>query len=343
MKELFLKVAIALSGGVDSAVAAFECIGMGFECIGVTMKLPGTDGTGASTIAEQLKIPLHIFDACGDFQEKVIKPFAEGYIKGGTPNPCVDCNREVKFGALLAFAQSLGAEKMATGHYARVLYENERYRLKKAADLKKDQSYYLYNLGQGELSKILFPLGKYTKTQVRDIARKHGFINAEASESQDICFIPDGDYAGFIEEHTGFCAEAGVFTDLSGKILGQHKGHIHYTIGQRKGLGIAAAAPLYVLDKNPCTNTVTLGGEADLYSNELNLIQCNWHVSFSGEPSFRAKARLRYRQSEQPATVLLFENNKARIKFDEPQRAIAKGQHAVVYDGDTVLGGGVIA
>jgi tRNA-specific 2-thiouridylase len=336
-----MKVAVALSGGVDSAVAASECIRQGYECIGVTMRIVDNEVSGAQRIADRLGIPFNIFDARDEFERKVIKPFTEGYINGVTPNPCVDCNREMKFGKLLDFALGLGANYLATGHYARVKKNNDRFMLLKAFDENKDQSYYLYRLTQKQLSRTMFPLGEMLKPTVRDLALQKGLINTTTPESQDICFIPDGDYAAFIEDYTKKSPEPGDFIGIDGNILGRHKGLIHYTVGQRKGLGIAWKFPLYVCAKNAETNTVTLCEDNALFSNTLSAIKCNWITPAPTEP-FKAKTRIRYRQTEQWAMVTPTPDNSMQIIFNEPQRAIAKGQHVVIYSEDTVLGGGVI-
>jgi tRNA-specific 2-thiouridylase len=333
--------AIAISGGVDSAVAAYECTRLGHTCIGVTMRLPCGDTSGAENIAKQLGIPLHIWDARPDFEQWVIEPFAHEYLHGRTPNPCIACNSRIKFGGLARFAEGLGADKLATGHYARVKPLDHRFFVQKAHDTQKDQSYYLYGLSQAQLQAVLFPLGGYTKAQVREIARQQGFANADSPESQDICFVPDGDYASFINQKTP-CVQPGLFTDTAGHIIGQHKGHIHFTVGQRKGLGIAWHTPLYVLEKDAQTNTVILGEDKLLFSDTLTAAACSWSIPAPAAP-FRARARIRCRQREAEVTITPLGADGASFRFDQPQRAIAKGQHVVVYDDDIVIGGGVIA
>jgi tRNA-specific 2-thiouridylase len=335
-------VAVALSGGVDSAVAAYECLRLGYECIGVTMRLPGGSTRGAEAVARQLGIPLHICDVREEFTHHVIKPFADDYIGGGTPNPCISCNKEIKFGVCAQFGITMGAAHFATGHYARIRQIDGRFYIQKARDENKDQSYYLYGLRQTQLRRVIFPLGGLTKPEVREIARRQGFLNAETPESQDICFIPQGGYAEFIRNLTKSDFLPGNFTDANGSAIGRHKGHIHYTVGQRKGLHIPWRSPLYVLRKDAETNTVVLGGDMDLLSRGLDAVECNWLIPAPTE-AFRVRARIRSRQNEQWATVTPTSESTARFVFDEPQRAVARGQHVVAYDGDTVIGGGVIA
>ena len=350
---------IAMSGGVDSSVAAKIMSDRGFSCIGVTMKLYTNEEIGLSkektccsaddiedarNVAFKLKMPFYVFNFTADFEKDVIGRFVDLYERGATPNPCIDCNRYMKFEKLLERAIKVGMDYVVTGHYARVCYDKKtgRYLLKKAFDSSKDQSYVLYNLTQNQLSHTIFPLGELEKTKVREIAESAGFYNAKKRDSQDICFVPDGDYVSFIQKYTGRKYESGNFIDVSGKVIGSHKGIIKYTIGQRKGLGVSFNKPLYVCSKCVENNTVTLSEEKYLYSDELEACDINLIACDKIEGEIKVKAKIRYNQEEQPATVRQTGKDRLCIKFDEPQRAIAKGQAVVLYDNDTVIGGGTI-
>lgn len=346
------KALIAMSGGVDSSVAALLTIKDGYECQGATMKLydnksfsrpcgNDSDIEDAKAVCDRLSIPHIVFDFCDEFKAEIITRFISDYHDGATPNPCAYCNRYIKFGQLLNKMKELGFDKIVTGHYAKVEFENGRYLLKKAKDEAKDQSYFLYSLTQEQLSHIMFPLGDYSKDEIREIASENGFVTAKKSDSQDICFVPNGDYAAFIEENTGKNYPCGDFVDKSGKVLGTHKGIIRYTIGQRKGLGLALPYPMYVCEKNVADNNVVLCKDEELFSSEFYANDFNW-ITVSPTGSIRCLARVRYRHKEQPANVTPLEDGRVKIIFDEPQRAIAKGQIVVLYDGDTVLGGGTI-
>ena len=348
-----------MSGGVDSSVAALLTKESGDECIGATMKLYNNEDIGvhrektccslddvedARSVAYQMDRPYYVFNFTADFHTEVMDRFVEAYENGCTPNPCIDCNRYLKFDKMFHRMQEIGYDYIVTGHYARVEYDEKRgrYLLKKAVDDTKDQSYVLYMLTQEQLAHVKLPLGGLRKDQVRVIAEKHGFINARKHDSQDICFVPDGDYAKFIEKYTGKKTPEGDFVDKEGNYIGRHKGIIHYTIGQRRGLGIPAASRLYVCEISPKTNTVVLGDNEDLFSSELEADNVNLiSVDSLAEPK-RVTAKIRYRHKEQPATAWQTPDGILHVKFDEPQRAITKGQAVVMYDGDEVVGGGVI-
>ena len=349
------KAMIALSGGVDSSVAAKLIKEQGYDCIGVTMRLNSSCSGDASclsdqniidakNIAEGLGMPYYLFDFEADFEKEVISRFISAYENGFTPNPCIDCNRYMKFEKLYQSGREKGYDYIVTGHYAKIEYNENtcRYVLKKAKDALKDQSYVLYSLTQEQLSHTLFPLGNFTKAEIREMALSSGFFNAEKKDSQDICFVPDGDYAAFIQNYTGKKYPEGDYIDISGKVLGKHKGIINYTIGQRRGLGVALGKYMYVISKNAENNTVILGDETELfYKNvivkDINLIS----VSEITRP-IRAKVKLRYKHTEQPATIVPNSDRTVTVCFDEPQRAPSAGQSAVFYDEDTVIGGGII-
>lgn len=339
-----------MSGGVDSSVAALELLKSGADCIGAIMRLcdrltgQATGVADAQRIADRLGLPLLVLDRQQLFEEKVVDAFVRCYEEGGTPNPCVYCNRHLKFDVLLREALAQGCTHLATGHYAQIEQDpiNGRHLLKKAADKQKDQSYFLACLTQHQLSHTLFPLGKLTKEQVRQLAEENRFVNAKKKDSQDICFIPDGDYRAFLERYTGKCYAPGDYLDLAGKVVGRHSGAVGYTIGQRKGLGIALGAPAYVVSKDMSANTVTVGPDSALFSKVLRADHWNWiSIPELTEP-LRCYARIRYRHTEQPATVYPEENGIARVEFEEAQRASTPGQTVVLYDGDTVIGGGTI-
>ncbi len=351
------KVMIGMSGGVDSSVAAFLLQKESFEVIGATMKLYNNedidfvsektccsldDVLDAKSVCARLGIRHYTLNMTDDFKKEVIERFISAYQNGFTPNPCIDCNRYMKFSKMLHKAQELDIDYVATGHYARIEKQGDRYILKKAVDLSKDQSYVLYSLTQEQLKVTKFPLGNYTKQQVREIAEENGFVNARKHESQDICFVPDGDYSKFIEYYTGKTYPCGDFVDMNGKRLGEHKGIIRYTIGQRRGLGLALPASMYVVEKDVDNNKVILGFNDDLFKKEVNVKNISFTACDGLDKPERLCAKIRYNQKEQPATVTQTDENHFTIVFDEPQRAITKGQAAVLYDGDTVVGGGTI-
>ena len=337
-----MKALIGMSGGVDSSVAAYLTMQAGFDCIGATMKLWSDVSKDARSVARRLGIPFYSFNLSGEFEEKVICPFIADYEAGLTPNPCIICNRHLKFGAFLDKALELGCEKIVTGHYARIFFENGRWQLRKAADESKDQTYFLYRMTQNQLAHTLFPLGDLSKADARRIAEEQGFITAQKRDSQDICFIPDGDYLAFMERHTGKEYAPGNYLDLSGNIVGRHKGAVGYTLGQRKGLGLAMGAPVYVCAKDMTANTVTVGPNEALFQKTLRATDWNWIAIEELTEPVRVLAKARSRQAEQPAWVYPEENGLARVEFDEPQRAITPGQAVVLYDGEIVIGGGTI-
>lgn len=351
------KALIAMSGGVDSSLAAKIMKERGFDCIGCTMKLYNNEDVGiehsrtccslddvedARSVAYKLGMPFYVFNFIYAFRDTVIRKFIDSYERGITPNPCIDCNRYMKFEKLYERAMTIGCDFIVTGHYARVEKENGKYILKKALDKTKDQSYVLYSLTQEQLAHTLFPLGNMKKTDVRTAAEENGFVNATKPDSQDICFVPNGNYASVIDLQTGRKSVAGNFIDKDGHVLGKHKGIIHYTIGQRKGLGISNDIPLYVCKIDPQSGNIVLGSNEDLLSREATAVDFNWISGNALKDAFRCKAKVRYRQTEQWATVWPLGEDAVRILFDTPQRAITRGQAAVLYDGDTVLGGGTI-
>ena len=346
-----------MSGGVDSSLAAKLMLDQGYDCIGCTMKLYQNEDAGidrsrtccslddvedARSVAYKLKIPYYVFNFTEDFRKKVICKFVESYRNGVTPNPCIDCNRYIKFDKLYTRAKILGCSWLVTGHYARIEEHDGSFLLKKALDETKDQSYVLYTMTQEQLARTKFPLGSLHKTEVRRLAKQNGFINSDKPDSQDICFVPDGDYARLIQLHTQKALLTGFFVDKQGNVLGHHKGIVHYTVGQRKGLGISSDRRLYVCAIDPQDETVVIGHESDLYGREVELSDFNWISGKVPDTGLRCKAKIRYRHKEQPAYAVPIGDDKVRIIFDTPQRAITPGQAAVLYDGDIVLGGGTI-
>lgn len=352
------KALIAMSGGVDSSVAAWLVQSMGIDCIGCTMKLydnedicmvkqsrtccSADDIEDAKNVCRRLGIPHYVFNYRDEFEETVMRHFVEAYEIGMTPNPCIECNKYFKFNRLMQRASELGCDYVVSGHYARIEKTDKGYILRKGIDESKDQSYVLYDMNQETLAHTLMPLGTMTKDEIRMIAADLGFVNADKKDSQDICFVPDGDYAAFIEKFRGRKAQPGHFIDKAGNIIGEHGGIIHYTIGQRKGLGRGFGKRVYVCGIDPENNTVVLGDNEDLYTKNLKAENFNWTSPTHPADEFRCKVRTRYNQQEQPASVRPEGINTVHIEFDTPQRAITPGQSAVLYDGDIVIGGGII-
>lgn len=348
-------VCVAMSGGVDSAGAALLLQRLGYQVSGVTLRLhackdrPGLCGSAddmetARTVAARLGIPHTVLDLCDLFRTAVMDRFVSEYVSGRTPNPCIDCNREIKFGALLDWALAHGADAIATGHYARVDHDEAagRWLLLRGQDRRKDQSYVLYQLTQHQLAHLLLPVGTYEKPALRALAREAGLENADKADSQDICFVPDGDYVGFLRSYGGVEPVPGDFVDREGHILGRHKGLECYTTGQRKGLGISSDAPLYVLRKELDTGRVVLGPNSALFTRELAAERVNW-ISIDGLTAPMAvTAKTRYSQREAPAVAEPLPDGRIRVVFEEPQRAITAGQAVVLYDGEKVVGGGTI-
>ena len=354
-----MRVCVAMSGGVDSSVAAVLLQEQGYELSGVNLRMFHNEDLGesrektccsladaedAALVARRPGFPFYVFDFAQVFRDTVIRDFVEEYQAGHTPNPCAVCNREVKFGALLRRVQALGQDFLATGHYAQVERDPDsgRYLLKRAADRSKDQTYFLYMLTQDQLAHTLFPLGGLHKAEVRQIAETRGLVNARKHDSQDICFVPDGKYADFIERTTGHPSPTGPFLDREGRVLGQHKGLIRYTRGQHKGLGLSTEEPLYVLEKDAAANTIRLGPDSALWTTELTAEQVNLISMPELTVPLRVTAKTRYSQREAAATVTSLPDGCIHVVFDEPQRAITAGQAVVLYDGEYVVGGGTI-
>ncbi len=357
------KVMVGMSGGVDSSVSAMILKNSGYEVMGVTLKLFSDDDIAgesnkdscktccslddvldARQIARKLGFEHVVFNFKDDFREKVMCHFADSYIRGRTPNPCIECNRHMKFDKMLRRADELGYDYIATGHYAVIEFDKKsgRYLLKKPKDLSKDQTYVLYMLTQEQLARTIFPLGNLEKPQVRELAESAGFVNSQKPDSQDICFVPDGNYSEFIKKFTGADVPCGDFVNMQGEKIGTHSGIINYTIGQRKHLGIALGYPAYVVKKDVEKNTVTIGMESDLYTKSLTATDVNLISVSEIEKPLRVSARTRYNQTEQPALLSYMGEGRYLVEFDRPQRAVTSGQAVVFYDGDTVVGGGTI-
>ena len=339
------KVLVGMSGGVDSSAAALILKNKGYDVSGITLTLTENDNTrdiaDAKAVCEKIGISHTVLDLRKEFKESVISYFIDEYVKGRTPNPCIACNRHIKFGAMLDYAEKNGFDKIATGHYAQLKNIKDRVLLVRGEDLQKDQSYVLYSLTQNQLSHLVLPLGDVSKPQVREMTEKAGLISADRPDSQDICFVPDGNYASFIEKTLGLKSVAGDYVDINGKVLGKHGGVIRYTLGQRKGLGIALGKPQFVIDKNPSTNRVVLGDEEHLFKKQVYVEDVNFIPFDTLNKEMSVTAKLRYRHKEQPAVIYPYKDG-VMIEFSEPQRAPSPGQAAVFYDGTFVVGGGII-
>jgi tRNA-specific 2-thiouridylase len=355
------KIAVAMSGGVDSSVAAALLVEAGHEVIGYTLDLFALSqefcrdadhmsccGKEAAHQAQQvarfLEIEHFLVDMKSVFEKTVIDDFSSEYALGRTPNPCIRCNERIKFAAFLRLAKQQGVDCIATGHYARVLLNEatDRYALRKGRDPDKDQSYFLYGLTQPQLAASLFPVGEMTKSEVRAYARQRCLPVASRPESQEICFIPDNDYGRFLAERMPELAQPGPIVDSQGSVLGQHPGIFHFTIGQRRGMGVAASHPLYVLEIRARENTIVVGPNQELYKRALLAGQLNWIAWPNLARPLRATARIRYKHKETPATIIPLPGEKVSVEFDRLQRAITPGQSVVFYDEDSVLGGGII-
>jgi tRNA-specific 2-thiouridylase len=346
-----------MSGGVDSSTAAALLLEQGFQVIGLTLKLWPQDCvnraedkccgpqavTDARAVAHKLGIPYYLVDGAEEFQREVIRYFAEEYKAGRTPNPCVVCNEKLKFGTLLQRARQLGAERVATGHFARVERAGDRVLLKRGRDLRKDQSYFLFSLRQDQLERVLFPLGELTKEHTRGLARDRQLKTADKEESMEICFVPDNDYGGFLRKAKLVEPHPGEIVDLHGRVLGRHEGIEFYTIGQRRGLRIAASKPLYVVDLDPVRNRVIVGDDSALARDELTVERCNWIAFAQPPPTLEVTAKIRYNHRGVAATVTPLAEGRAQVKLHEPQRAVTPGQACVFYQEDVVVGGGWIA
>jgi len=351
------KVIVAMSGGVDSSLTAALVKSRGYDTMGITLKLSPGEGKGgsfrgksqkgiedATVVARKLNIPHRVFDVRQEFEEKVIERFCREYLSCRTPNPCILCNASIKFGALLSHARTQGADYVATGHYARVAYDaiKGRFLLKKGKDLQKDQSYFLCSLNQDQLRSVMFPLGEFTKSEVREKAHGFGLTVSDKPESQEICFIPDNDYVAFIKSRYAEQERPGPIVSTKGDVLGEHKGIFSFTIGQRKGLNIAQGYPLYVISLDEHTNSVVVGRKEEAFRQSLTASRINWIAMESLPNPIALKARIRYRHSENAARVIPLSPDQVRVEFNQPQLAITPGQAVVFYDGDIVMGGGWI-
>jgi tRNA-uridine 2-sulfurtransferase len=349
------KVVVAMSGGVDSSVAAALLKEQGYEVIGMMMRLwsePGKEDSNrcctpdsmgqARRVAAKLDIPFYVVDAKEVFRSTVVQYFLDGYARGETPNPCLVCNRQIRWTFLLDHALALGADHMATGHYVRVRKAEDGYQLLRAVDRNKDQSYVLHVLTQDKLARALFPVGDYSKPEIRQIAEKYGLPTASRKDSQDLCFLAGEDYRNFLQRNATGLLQPGRIVTRAGQSIGEHTGLANYTIGQRKGLGVASPVPLYVLGKNALTNTLVVGTQEELGSRELTARDVNWVSGKAPEDPFRAEVKIRYTAKEAWAWITPTGNEQVNVQFDAPQRDITSGQAAVFFDGDRLLGGGII-
>ncbi len=349
------KVVVAMSGGVDSSVAAALLKEQGYDVIGMMLRLwsePGKEDSNrcctpdsmaqARRVAARLGIPFYVIDAKDVFRETVVQYFLDGYARGETPNPCLICNRQIRWTFLLEHALALGADYMATGHYVRIRKMDPGYQLLRAVDRSKDQSYVLHVLNQEKLARALFPIGDYPKTEIRAIAEKFGLPTASRKDSQDLCFLAGEDYRNFLQRNAAEMLKPGEILTREGRAVGMHTGLANYTIGQRKGLGIASPLPLYVLDKDSVTNALIVGTQEELGSRELTTREVNWPSGEAPTEPFRAEVKIRYTAKESEAWVTPLEGNRARVEFDAPQRDITAGQAAVFFQGDLLIGGGII-
>ena len=352
------RVVVALSGGVDSSTAAALLVDEGYDVVAVMMRLWATEYDGqlpnnrccspaavadARRVCELLGIPFHLLDLEDEFKRQVVDHFCAEYAAGRTPNPCLACNRHLKFGVLLRTALELGAQYLATGHYARIGRVDSQFQLLRGVDLQKDQSYMLYMLGQDELARVLFPLGAYKKSEVRALATQFRLPTAAKPESQDVCFVSDGDYRSFLAQRCPETSRPGPVVDTAGRVLGQHRGVAFYTVGQREGLGIAARQPLYVLEIDMARNALVVGLKCDLLRAELLAEQVSYVAGSPPSQPVAVRAKIRYRAEEAPATVVPLAGQRARVVFREPQPAITPGQGVVFYQEDVLLGGGLIS
>lgn len=338
-----------MSGGVDSAAAALILKNRNIYCEGATMRLfvagENAESEGerdAAAVCTALGMDFRVFDMREEFRQRVMDEFVKSYIRGETPNPCIVCNKEIKFGLFLERALSEGFSKIATGHYAKIAKQGDRYVIKKGESRAKDQSYVLWCLTKEQLSHVILPLGDMSKEEVRELAESASLPVAHKSESQDICFVPDGDYAGFIGKVSGIDFPDGDFVDTEGNVLGRHKGIINYTVGQRRGLGLSLKAPLYVKEKDAENNRVVLCPDDGLFRRDVDCFDANWIACDMPEDGMRVEAKIRYRHEAAKATVWATGEKTFHLEFDLPQRAPSPGQSCVIYDGDTVVGGGII-
>lgn len=355
------KVVIGMSGGVDSAVAAYVLKEQGYDVIGITMKLWEEDEDkyaedyggccslssveDARLVCEKLGIPFYVMNYNEPFVEKIVDNFIEEYLEGHTPSPCIRCNKYIKFDELLKTANELGAYYVATGHYGVIGYDEQldRYVIKKSAEERKDQTYMMYSLSQEQIKHTLMPLGGFeTKEEVRQIAEREDLIVARKNDSQELCFVIDDDYVRFIKEHTLKPIPRGKFVDTSGKVLGEHKGIIHYTVGQRKGLGVTFGKPMYVIEIRPKTNEVVLGDNVDVFRKELTAKEVNFITMKELKEPYKCEGKVRYSSKTSPCTIYPLDGDRVRVVFDDAQRAVTPGQAVVFYDGDYLVGGGVI-